>query len=83
MAEVAETLCYGSARLIETEFSVGRKTVQLGMNEKRTGLICYGHYAFSGKQKTEDVSPQLIQDIRSLVEPESQADSQRRNTFAY
>lgn len=83
MAEVAETLCYGSSRLTETEFGVGRQTVELGMHEKRTGLICYGNYASSGKQKTEDASPQLIQDIRSLVEPESQADRQLRNTFAY
>ena len=83
MAEVAETLCHGSARLTETEFGVGRHTVELGMHEKRTGLICYGNYASSGKQKTEDTSPQLIQDIRCLVEPESQADRQLRNTFAY
>ena len=83
MAEVAERLCYGSPRLTETEFGFGRHTVELGMHEKRTGLICYGNYASSGKHKTEDTSPQLIQDIRSLVEPESQADPQLRNTFAY
>ena len=83
MAEVAENICYGSPRLTETEFGFGRHTVELGMHEKRTGLICYGNYASSGKQKTEDVSPQLIQDVRSLVEPESQADPQLRNTFAY
>ncbi len=83
MAEVAETLCDGSPRLAETEFGFGRHTVELGMHEKRTGLICYGNYVSSGKQKTEDTSPELIQDIRSLVEPESQADPQLRNTFAY
>ena len=83
VAEVAESICYGSPRLTETEFGFGRHTVELGMHEKRTGLICYGNYASSGKQKTEDISPQLIQDIRSLVEPESQADPQLRNTFAY
>ena len=83
MAEVAETLCNGSPRLTETEFGFGRHTVELGIHEKRTGLICYGNYAASGKQKTEVTSPELIQDIRSLVEPESQADPQLRNTFAY
>ena len=83
MAEVAESICYGSPRLTETEFGFGRHTVEIGMHEKRTGLICYGNYASSGKQKTEDISPQLIQDILSLVEPESQADPQLRNTFAY
>jgi len=83
MAEVSEKICDGSPRLTETEFGFGRHTVELGMHEKRTGLICYGNYASSGKQKTEDASPELIQDIRSLVEPESQADPQLRNTFAY
>ena len=83
MAEVAETLCYSSPRLTETEFGFGRHTVELGMHEKRTGMICYGNYASSGKRKSEDVSPQLAEDIRCLVEPESQADPQLRNTFAY
>lgn len=83
VAEVAETLCYSSPRLTETEFGFGRHTVELGMHEKRTGMICYGNYASSGKRKSEDVSPQLAEDIRCLVEPESQADPQLRNTFAY
>ena len=46
-------------------------------------MTCYGNYASSGKQKSEDVSPQLAEDIRCLVEPESQADPQLRNTSAY
>lgn len=71
-----ERRAFISTRLTETEFGVGRHTAELGMYEKRTGLICYGNYASSGKQKTEDTSPQLIQDICSLVEPESQADRQ-------
>lgn len=83
MAEVAETLCHGSPRLTETEFGVGRYTVELGMHEKRTGLICYEGHTLSGKKKTEETSPQLIKDIHSLVDPESQADRQLRNTFAY
>ena len=80
---MAETLCYSSPPLTETEFGFGRHTVELGMHEKRTGMICYGNYASSGKRKSEDVSPQLAEDIRCLVEPESQADPQLRNTFAY
>ena len=43
IAEVAETLCAGNPRLTETVFGFGRKTVELGMNEKRTGLICFGN----------------------------------------
>ena len=83
IAEVAESLCYGSPRLAETEFGFGRHTVQLGMHENRAGLVCYGNYTSQGKPRSEVASPQLDRDIRSLVDPESQADPQLRNTFAY
>ena len=81
IAEVAEELCYGSPRLTETEFGFGRNTVELGMHEKRTGLVCYGDYVSSGKQNCEKTNPQLEEDIRSLVDPESQADPQLREYF--
>lgn len=83
IADVAETLCSGNPRATETLFGFGRQTVELGMNEKRTGLICYGNYEPCGKRRSEDAFPKLEQDIRSLVDPESQADPQLRNTFAY
>lgn len=83
VAEVAEKLCAGSPRLTETEFSFGRNTIELGMHENRTGLVCYGNYATQGKVKSEVANPDLEQDIRVLVDPESQADPQLRNTFAY
>ena len=83
VAEVAEKLCAGSPRLTETEFSFGRNTIELGMHENRTGLVCYGNYATQGKVKSEVANPDLERDIRALVDPESQADPQLRNTFAY
>ena len=69
--------------MTETVFGFGRQTIELGMNEKRTGLIRYGNYKPCGKKKAEEAFPKLEQDIRSLVEPESQADPQLQNTFAY
>ncbi len=83
MAEVSETLCSGSARLTESTFGFGRKAVALGINEKKTWMICYGNYEPCGKNKSEVALVGLEDDIRSLVEPESQADSRLRNTFAY
>ena len=80
---MAEILCLGSPRLTEAECSFGRQTVELGMHEKRTGLICYGNYASQGKPRAEEAEPKLEQDIRSLIDPESQADPQFRNTFSY
>ena len=69
--------------MTETVFGFGCQVVELGMNEKRTGLICYGNYEPCGKKKAEEASPKLEKDIRSLVDPESQADPQLQNTFAY
>lgn len=83
MAEVSKKLCYGSPRLTETEFGWSRKAVEVGLNEQRTGLECFGHYEVCGKRRLEVEHPQLEQDIRSLVEPESQADPQMKNTLAY
>jgi hypothetical protein len=83
MAEVAEQLCFGSPRLTETEFGFGRAAVQLGIHEKRTGLICYGNYAPCGKQQSELSNPKLEEDIRRLVDPKGQADPKLSNTFVY
>ena len=69
--------------MTETLFGFGRKAVELGMNEKRTGLICFGNYEPCGKKKAEETFPKLETDILSLVDPESQADPQLQNTFAY
>ena len=83
MAEVSEALCNGNARLTESTFGFGRNAVALGINEKRTGLICYCNYELCGKQKSEVTLANLESDIRSLVKPESQADSRLTNTFVY
>lgn len=53
------------------------------MHERRTGLVCYSAYQDQGKKKSEALLPRLEVDIRSLVDPESHADPQMRNTFAY
>ena len=83
MAEASKKLCYGSPRLTESEFGWSRKAVALGLNEQRTGLECFGHYEVCGKRRSEVDQPQLEKDIRDLVEPESQADPQMKNIFAY
>lgn len=42
-----------------------------------------GQFQTFTQLKAEVASPKLEQDIRALVDPESQADPQLRNTFAY
>ena len=43
--------CRSNARLAERVFGWGRDTVQLGLNEQRTGVICWGmQSAYGGGQ---------------------------------
>jgi hypothetical protein len=83
--EAQVTLDYlgGSARTAETVFGWYRETVELGLNELRTGIEYLGNFSARGRDKTEEKLPQLEEDIRSLVEPESQTDPKFQTPFKY
>jgi hypothetical protein len=83
MARVSEDYLDGSARKAETYLGWKRHTVQLGLHERRTGLVCADHYRARGRKKTEDTLPQLVRDIHALVEGQSQADPALKTTLAY
>ena len=83
MATVTEDYLDGSARKAETYLGWKRHTVQLGLHERRTGLVCVDNYRARGRQKTEVHLPQLPPDIHELVAGQSQADPDLKNTFAY
>lgn len=83
IASVTEDYFDGSARKAETVMGWNRHSVQLGLNERRTGLICVDNYQARGRHKTEQVLPNLEADIRSLVDREAQADPKFKSTFLY
>lgn len=83
MANVASDYLGSSARQAETVFGWNRRSVRLGMHERRTGLICVDHYQARGRHKSEARLPNLETDIRTLVEAQSQADPKFQTTFAY
>jgi len=83
IASVTEDYFDGSARKAETVMGWNRHSVQLGLNERRTGLICVDNYQARGRHKTEQVLPNLEADIRSLVDREAQADPKFQSTFLY
>jgi hypothetical protein len=83
MAKVAEDYFKGSARQAETYLGWNRNSVQLGLHERRTGVVCFDHYQGRGRRKTEARLPRLAADISELLEPHTQADPQLKNTLAY
>lgn len=82
-AQVALDYLEGSPRRAERVFGWSRRTVELGLNELRTGIICLVDACKGANRKTEDKLPQLEQDIRSLAEPESQQDPKFQSPFKY
>jgi transposase len=83
LAEVTLELCDGNARQAERTFGWGRGTIQKGLRERATGIRCVDAYAHRGRKKTEAKQPQLVEDIRRIVEPKSQADPKFQTPFAY
>lgn len=82
-AQVTIDYLGGTARRAESVFGWCRKAVELGLNELRTGITCLGNFSARGNHKTEEKLPQLEEDIRSLVEPESQTDPKFQSPFKY
>jgi DDE family transposase len=82
-AEVTRALCGGSARVAERRFGWGRVNVQTGLHELDSGIRCVENVATRGKQRLEVANPQLAADIRSLVEPHTQADPELKSERQY
>jgi hypothetical protein len=76
--------CQGNARLAESVFGWGRETVQLGLNEHRTGFICQGaQAAYSGDKLWEEKHPDVAQVLWELAESHSQQDPTFRTLLSY
>jgi transposase len=82
-AQVTLDYLAGSARRAERMFGWGRETVELGLNELRTGILCIENFSERGNRKTEEKFPRLEQDIRDLAEPQSQQDPKFQSPFLY
>ena len=83
-AEMALKYCGGDPLLAETIFGWGRHTVEVGLAERRTGIICLGaQAAFSGRKPWEDTQPEAAEALWCLAEAHAQQDPTFRTTLAY
>lgn len=83
MSKVTEDYFDGSARQAETILGWCRHSVQLGLHERCTRLLCVDHYRSRGRHKSEARLPHLAADMRSLVGAQAQADPKFQSTFLY
>lgn len=82
-AEMAIKYCQGNPRRAEHVFGWGRRAVNTGLGERRTGIRCVESFSARGRHKTEELSPELVREIHSLVEPESQANPKFQTPLSY
>ena len=82
-AEVCLKLCDGNARQAERRFGWGRENVDKGIHELQSGVRCLENFAARGRRRSEDLNPQLAQDIRSIVAPKSYVDPELKSSRRY
>ena len=82
MGDVVQTLLDGKSRKAEDVPGWNRHTVELGINEFRTGIRCISDVSARGKKKVEE-DKQLLRDIERILEPHSESDSHLRTTLLH
>ena len=83
-AEMAVKYCEGNPLQAELTFGWSRRTVALGLAERRSGILCLGaQSAFSGRKRWEDQHPDVAASLRHLAESHAQQDPTFRTTLAY
>lgn len=83
MAQVTQDYLSSSPRTAETQLGWSRKAIATGIKEIETGIVCVDNYQARGRKKTEELLPQLEQDIFDLVDNYSQTDPKFKSTFRY
>ena len=74
-AQITLKYCQGRARLAQTVFGWGRENIELGLAEKRTGIICVGlESAFSTAKRCQEKQPLVALSLGQIAESHSQQD---------
>ena len=74
MAKVVKELGKGGQILAEQELQWNRGTIRKGMQEYTSGIAIEDAFHRRGRKSIEVQLPQLLSDIREIVDPETQAD---------
>jgi len=80
MARVVKSLGYGGVVYAEQEFHWGKKTVRKGKQELETGKSIVDNFSARGAKRVEKNLPNLLEDIKSIVDGESQTDPTFKTT---
>ena len=83
MARSVQALGQGGQRLAERELGWNRGTISLGMREVEHGLLCIDAFSWRGRKRSEEHLPDLLIDLKAIVDSQSQADPHFRTNRLY
>jgi len=83
MARAVRDLGEGGQRRAERELGWSRVLVRKGRHELDSGITCVDGFALRARKKAEEHLPQLLTDIVTIVDSQSQTDPQFRTRRLY
>ncbi len=83
MAKTVRELGHGGQRRAAQALGWSRMTIRKGTHELDSGIRCLDNFAGRGRKRAEEHLPHLLEDLRALVDSQSQADPQFRTTRLY
>jgi hypothetical protein len=80
LAEIAKRLGYGGMKLVNEHFGIDFKTLQKGIEELESGNYLIDAFDKRGRKRIEEYLPNILNDIKSIVDSESQTDPRFEDT---
>lgn len=83
MAEMVRGLGPGGQTLAERDLGWNRGTIRKGMHELSSGIECRDAFCLRGRKRSDKRLPNLLEDIRDIVDPSAQVDATLRTPRLY
>jgi hypothetical protein len=83
IAQTVMALGEGGQSLAERELGWNRVTIGKGIKELSSGITCVDNYRARGRKKAEEHLPNLLEDIKTLVDEKSQIDPSFKSQRLY
>jgi len=83
-AQMTLKYCDGNPRRAEDLFGWSRQAVQVGLHEKRNGIVCLGHHRFCcGAKLWEEKHSEVARALWEIAQSHSQQDPSFRTTISF
>jgi len=83
MARIVKSLGYGGQSLAERELGWCRNIIRKGIKELDSGVVIENDFSTRGRKKAEEKLPNLLIDIRAIVDGQSQTDPTFQSSRLY